>query len=599
MDTSLCHELSHEEIIHAIDTLSFDDFDSTFKDTTCTKFSHPDILLHLMLRIHSLKLRQSSPQHSKLVRFLTVLFKETCKQSDLETLQKFLELRLSHGSLGVEAVEYKRVGKKKSFTLLLNQITTDEKTSVYKRLVCKVLKWASFAPVETVLLLIDRAISTPSLIPTIAQILTRQLRPIVMTKVDKSPRTLMSSLLNYKLFFSIESGNHQLQQSKFNSCFVQFTKEFFKARYLKSQSCVVNIEAIVIEWLTVVKAFPSTALTQIDILNQLIESNLGGKLLWSYISLSELLLYFVTCIIELRKRANVKEVFLSTVQAIMKRHIQRKISANEVDQLFTQVEPCHYILLTYFNELSVDKYILQKINLHCYFSSGMSEHQILLLASIIGPDDILMQKALLNVVESVKCILPFMTSNEIVNLFAFLSSIYGMKCTVDFFVSAMAQFSSSSSSSSSSCRNSMHCIDWTYVVSSFDLALRLLAFREEQNHSYENTGDDINPSVILQSDQLDAHFPPSLTSCTSSSSSPAFGPFDGKKFHNEKSEYESTYRENQVTLIPNADVQVPFNGEGKGKGISELLSRLLLIVPLDCRAIVCKLQQDCSALEES
>lgn len=592
--------ISHQQLIQAIDSYTFDQFVSVFKDIPCTKFSHPDILLHIIERIYYLHSNKQC-ENGKLLRFLIILFKETCKQSNLETIQRFFQLRLSNSSLGLQSIQCKSFGKSKSFTLLLNQVNTDEKSNVYKRFVSKLTKWAAFSPVETLLLMIDKATSTPSLIPPIAQVLTKQLRPIVMFKFDSSPRTLMLSLVNQQLFFSsatlsssIDDNNGQLER-KNNSCFVYFVKEFFKARYLKSQSCIINVEAIVIEWLTIVRAFPSTIFTQIDVLNQLIESNLGGKLLWSNICLVDLLLYFVTCIIELRKRGNVKELFLLTIHSIMKRHIQRKITRDEVDEMFTKVKPQLHILLTYFNDLCEDLYILEKfINL---YNDSINMNQLLLLASIIGPDKMcILEKNIENDgVESVKDILPFMTRNEIVYSFAFFASIYGKKVSIEFFVSALVQLCD---------ENWIKNIDWTYVISSFDFAVRLFAFPDKKQELYSlyeySTGDVIDCQVIPHSYRMNGHVSLGEKKKEEEEEEYTSDNFqlkkeeEKRKKEKEKSTALETSKSDSVqgnTSSQCATVEEGLNGFEECR---KEIKRLVTVVPPDCKAIVSKLHIDLS-----
>lgn len=562
----------HEQIIQSIHLDTLEEFNRKFSSITCDKFAQPEILHHLVRKIFQLNDKDLSPSENKWKIFLTNIFVTAVDKSSLETLEQFLGSRLSVSSRRIKHKDTCKIYRDEHFTLLLNQLTTDERSQVYKNLLLLLMKWAALSPVQVISFLINTALTRPSLIPPICQMMTKQLRPIVLDKSDSfSSSPLITSLLNYSLFHSsnsVASDDDTQDQSKYHSCFVHFIKEFFKARYLKNQSCIINIESIVIEWMSIGNIVPSSVTMQIDILNQLIESNLGGKLLWCNINLLQLLLYFITCIITLRRKANVKEVFLSTIDCIMKRHIQRKITIDQVDQIFNLVKPEDIIILIYFDQYCEDFYISSK--LHLYYPQ-VNKYQLIMMACIdkkkISSINMLPQE--LSSYDEMLCtieyMLTFMTKNEINNLLVFLSHHYGIAWSIDVLVSATVKLLKYDDNSIN------QPIDSTYLIASIDLAIRsCLPLHEIALHD-----DDSNCSHAND--------------------------INGNTVNYDYIEYDETQENNSFPLDTHllcqgdSSIQENNSHENEYKSIIfNAMKRLIDAVPDDSRAIVVQLETDLS-----
>lgn len=565
-----CTSFTTEQIIESIRVDTLDEFNRKFASITCDKFAHPLILHTLVCKILECtqdKVPQSDDTSRK---FLTNIFVTAVDKSSLETLEQFLELRLSFSSTGIKHKDSHRVYKSEHFILLLNQLTTDERSEVYQNFLLHLMRWAALCPVQVVTFLINTALTRPSLIPPICQILTKQLRSIVLFKCNSlSTSPLITSLLNFSLFYSLpheSSGEVTLCQSKYYGCFVHFIKEFYKARYLRNQSCVISIESIVIEWITIGNIVPSSVSTQIDILNQLIEGNLGGKLQWCHINLVQLLLYFVTCIISLRRKANIKELFLSTIDCIMKRHIQRNITMDEVDQIFNRVKPEDTIVLIYFDKYCHHFYIRSKL---CRLYPRLSQYQLVMMACVGEQMTFSLQQVTQQsshqVAQSIERMFTFMTKSEIHNLLHCLSFHLSIVASVHLLLSALHSLLKGEESAMEK------TIDATYLISSVDLAIRSclssrnITVRREEKVTQIN---DINGNTVHR-DTLSGKVH-ARKGCTGD-------PLDQSQ-GDSLMEIDHLH-ENECKLM-----------------ISREVKKLLEVVPVDCRAIVLQLENDLSAL---
>lgn len=210
------------------------------------------------------------------------------------------------------------------FQTLINKAKNDDTSESYARLLIEVMSKMACNPGETLFFLVSRCIDVPTLVPIVGQMLSKTFRPICLYKDDRHIYSHLTSIIKHKT----SSMSMNLNGVK------NLIREAYKSKYRKYGLPVIDMELIVMSWSSSV-CVGDLALKQLELLNQVIVSNITGRTQWTTLNLVQFILWFYGAFLQIfqKDKLEVKESLIKTLSLVIEKHIQRKITEEELEKI--------------------------------------------------------------------------------------------------------------------------------------------------------------------------------------------------------------------------------------------------------------------------